>query len=146
MIDYTACFFVAAALGSFGYRLAHDPIKHPPKGAFLYRGFDGAGTLVIRGWLVIIADDAELVDGEWCLERVGSPENIGPQIGLGSLRGRRDGTRLSVNLNPFFTDFNVSLDGAFNTVSYKGAWRYNTLRGTVSEGTFEAVRKEERNG
>jgi hypothetical protein len=142
MMDLTAFLFVAAATGSFGYRLAHDPIKHPPKGAFLYRGFDGAGALVVHGWLVINEDDAGRVDGEWCLDQVGSPENIGPQIGLGSLRGKREGAMLSLNLNPFYADFNVTLDGSFNTVSFKGTWRYNTIRGTVGVGTFEAVRSD----
>jgi hypothetical protein len=133
---------VAAALGSFGYRLVHDPLRHPPKGAYLYRGFDNAGTLIVRGWLVINADDSGRVDGEWCLDRVGTAENIGPQIGLGSLCGRREGSQLALNLNPSFTDFNVSLDGAFNGNSYKGAWRYSAVRGTMSMGTFEALRND----
>jgi hypothetical protein len=142
MFDLTPCMALAALFGSFGCRLAHDPIKHPPKGALLYRGFDSAGKLVIRGWLVIVAADPDRVDGEWCLDRVGSPDNIGPQVGLGRLRGRLEGTSLSLNLNPGFMDFNVSLEGSFDEVSFKGAWRYNTVRGTAGEGTFEAAAKE----
>ena len=142
MIDVTSCFILAATFGSFGCRLKHNPIEHPPKGAFLYRGFDSAGTLVIRGWLAMDAGDVERVEGEWCLDRVGTPDDIGPQIGLGRLRGQIEGTELSLNLNPGFMDFNVSLDGTFDSVSFKGTWRYSTIRGVVSEGAFEATKPE----
>jgi len=142
MIDFTGCLLLAATFGSFGCRLKHNPIEHPPKGALRYRGRDSAGKLVIRGWLLINADDVERVEGEWCLDRVGSPDDIGPQIGLGRLRGRLDGARLSLNLNPGFQDFNVSLDGTFDAVSFRGTWRYSTIRGIVGEGPFEAVKKE----
>ena len=37
-------------------------------------------------------------------------------------------------------DFNVSLTGAFDAVSFKGTWRYSTIRGLVSEGAFEAIK------
>jgi|WetSurMetagenome_2_1015567.scaffolds.fasta_scaffold45572_2 hypothetical protein len=141
MFDLTGYFFMAATFGPFGCRLKHDPIKHPPKGAYLYRGFDGANRLVIRGWLVVSADDPERVEGEWCLDRVGSPDNIGPQIGVGRLRGRLEGTQLSLNLNPGFMDFNVSLAGAFDATSFKGTWRYRTIRGIVGEGAFEATKR-----
>ncbi len=140
MIDFTTCFAIAATFGSFGSRLKHDPTRHPPKGAFLYRGYDSAGKLVIRGWLSMNVDGDGCVDGSWCLDRVGSPENIGPQIGLGRLRGRIEAARLSVNLNPGFFDFHVSLAGAFDEASFRGTWRYATIRGPVSEGAFEAIR------
>ena len=142
MIDFTSCFAIAAMFGSFGCRLKHDPTEHPPKGAFLYRGYDSADKLIIRGWLAINADDAERVEGRWCLDRVGAPDTIGPQIGLGRLRGRLEGTELSLNLNPGFMDFSVSLAGAFDAVSFKGTWRYSTIKGVVSEGAFEAVKKK----
>jgi hypothetical protein len=74
MIDVPICFVLAATFGSFGCRLKHNPIEHPPKGAFLYRGFDSAGTL--------------------------------------------------------------------DSVSFKGTWRYSTIRGIVSEGAFEAIKPE----
>jgi len=140
MIDFTACFAIAAMFGSFGSRLKHDPTRHPPKGAFLYRGFDSAGKLIIRGWLSINADGEGVVDGAWCLDRIGAPDDIGPQIGLGRLRGRIEGPRLSLNLNPGFFDFHVSLSGAFDEASFRGTWRYTTIRGIVSEGAFEAVK------
>jgi hypothetical protein len=140
MIDVTSCFVMAATFGSFGCRLKHNPIEHPPKGAFLYRGYDLGGTLIIKGWLAMNADDAERVEGEWCLDRVGAPDDIGPQIGLGRLRGRLDGTQLSLNLNPGFMDFNVSLAGALDAVSFRGTWRYSTIRGMVNEGAFEAIK------
>lgn len=146
MFEVTPCIALAALFGSFGCRLAHDPIKHPPKDAYIYRGYDSAGKLVIRGWLAIIADDPERIDGEWCLDRVGSPDNIGPQIGLGRLRGKLEGARLSLNLNPGFMDFNVSLEGEFDADSFKGTWRYNTVRGIAGEGRFEATQKEGLNG
>jgi hypothetical protein len=142
MIDFTYCIALAAMFRSFGCRVKHDPIEHPPKGAFLYRGYDSAGKLIIRGWLAMKTGDAERVEGQWCLDRVGTPDILGPQIGLGRLLGRLEGTRLTLNLNPGFLDFNVSLDGTFAAASYKGTWRYSTIRGIVGEGPFEAVKRE----
>ncbi|MCX5752718.1 MAG: hypothetical protein NTW97_03620 [Candidatus Krumholzibacteria bacterium] len=142
MIDFTSCFAVAAMFGSFGCRLKHNPIEHPPMGAFLYRGYDSAGKLIIRGWLAINAGDAERVEGRWCLDRIGAPDSIGPQLGLGRLLGRLEGTRLSLNLNPGFLDFNVALTGTFDAASFKGTWRYCTIRGIVGEGAFEAIKKK----
>jgi len=140
MIDFTTCFAIAATFGSFGSRLKHDPTRHPPKGAFLYRGYDSTGKLVIRGWLSMNVDGDGCVEGTWCLAKVGAPENIGPQIGIGRLHGRIEASRLSLNLNPGFLDFNVSLAGAFDGASFRGTWRYRTIRGLVSEGAFEAVK------
>ena len=140
MIDFTTCIAIAATFGSFGSRLMHDPTRHPPKGAFLYRGYDSAGKHIIRGWLSMNADGTGFVDGAWCLDRIGAPENIGPQIGLGRLRGRIEGARISLNLNPGFMDFHVSLTGAFDEVSFRGTWRYATIREIVSEGAFEAIK------
>ena len=142
MIDVTSCLVLAATFGSFGCRLKHNPVEHPPKGALLYGGRDNAGRLIIRGWLFINTDDRERVEGEWCLDRIGSPDDIGPQIGLGRLRGRLDGDHLSLNLNPGFMDFNVSLTGTFDAVSFRGTWRYTTLQGIVNEGPFAAVKEE----
>lgn len=142
MTDLLAYAFLAATFGSFGSRLKHNPLDHPPKEAFHYRGYDGAEKLIIKGWLVIIVENSKDVIGEWCLDRVGDPDNTGPQIGLGGLRGHLEGTQLAVNLNPGFADFNVFLSGTFDGASFKGRWRYSTVRGAMNEGAFEAVRPE----
>jgi hypothetical protein len=146
MIDLLGPLVIAGLAGSFGSRLKHDPVAHPPKGALLYRGYDRGGVLIIKGWLFIRLHDSADVDGEWCLDRVGDPENTGPQIGLGALRGRIEGTKLSLNLNPGFADFNVSLNGMYDGAVFTGVWRYKTIRGIVSEGAFEAARHEDLTG
>lgn len=139
-MDFITYFVMAATFGSFGCGLKNKLVKHPPSGAFLYRGYDSAGKLVIRGWLAMNAGAAESVDGEWCLDSVGSPDTIGPQTGRGRFRGQLEGTQLSLNLNPGFMDFNVTLTGAFDAASFKGTWRYSTIRGVAGEGTFEALK------
>lgn len=133
---------IGALFGSYGLRVEHDPAEHPPKGALRYSGYDRGGTLIIRGWLVIEIYGSSEAAGEWCLSRVGDPENTGPQIGLGSLHGRIDGADLTVSLNPGFVDFNVSLHGVYGGTSFKGVWRYATVKRTVNDGAFEAVKIE----
>lgn len=139
MNELIVCVALAAVFGPFGSRVKHNPANHPPKNAFLYRGYDSGDRLVIKGWLRFVVEDATDVVGEWCLDRVGDPDDIGPQVGVGSLRGRAEGPRLSLNLNPGFADFHVLLNGALDGTSFKGTWRYSTVRGPVSEGTFEAA-------
>jgi len=138
MNELICCVALAAVFGPFGSRLKHSPINHPPRDALNYRGYDSGEKLVIRGWLRIDVRESGDVSGEWCLDRVGDPDNIGPQVGVGSLRGRLEGTRLSCNLNPGFADFNVLLHGSYDGTSYKGQWRYGTVKGPMSEGTFSA--------
>ncbi len=140
MIEWIGPLVLCGVTGSFGSRLNHDPIAHPPKGALLYRGYDQGGVLIVRGWLAVNLHDSTIVDGEWCLDKVGDPENTGPQIGLGSLHGRLEERKMTLNLNPGFTDFNVSLVGTYGGDSFTGIWRYRTLRGVVNEGPFEAAK------
>jgi hypothetical protein len=130
---------MGAFVGPYGLRVKHDPTEHPPKGAFRYRGYDRGGILIIRGWLLIDRYGSSEVVGEWCLDKIGEPDDTGPQIGRGSLHGDLEGAQLRINLNPGFAHFNVSLTGAYNGASFIGVWRYATSRRTVSEGTFEAV-------
>ena len=134
---------IGALFGTYGLRVNHDPIEHPPNGALRYSGYDRGGMLIIKGWIVINLYGFSEAVGEWCLDRVGDPENTGPQVGRGSLHGSLDGAELSVSLNPGFVDFHVLLTGVYLGTSFKGIWRYATVKRTVNEGSFEATRQDE---
>jgi hypothetical protein len=142
MIDCASYLALAALFGMLNSRNKRDPIDRPPKGALQYSGFDKNGKPVVRGWISLDVRESAVIDGEWCLDRVGDPGDIGPQLGLGTLTGRLEGADLYINLNPGFADFNVFLIGTYDGTTYKGKWRYSTVRGPASEGTFEAARKE----
>jgi hypothetical protein len=140
MIDCASYLALAALVGLVDGRSMRDPLESPPKGALQYNGFDKNGDAIVHGWIFFDVGDSALIDGEWCLDRVGTPGDIGPQLGLGALSGRLEGTTLFINLNPGYTDFNVFLAGTFDGTTYKGKWRYSKLRGAVNEGTFAAAR------
>jgi len=142
MFDWISCFALAAPLGLLDGRSPYDPMEHPTKGALQYKGYDKDGNAVVHGWLFLDVRESADIDGEWYLERVGEPGDIGPQLGLGPLRGRREGTNLYVNLNPSYAELNVLLSGTYNGTTYKGKWSYSTIRGLAKEGTFEAARVE----
>jgi len=131
---------IGALFGPYGLRVKHDPTEHPPKGALRYSGYDRGGILIIRGWLIIQTYGPFDVVGDWCLDKVGEPEDTGPQIGRGSLHGKLEGSKLTVNLNPGFAHFNVSLSGVYTGSSFRGTWCYATAKRSVSDGAFEAVK------
>ncbi|MDD4857177.1 MAG: hypothetical protein PHD74_03625 [Candidatus Krumholzibacteria bacterium] len=143
MIHYTCLLALAALVGMVEGRSKRNPLDCPPKGALQYSGYDKNGEAIVRGWIFFSVGESADIDGEWCLDRVGTPGDIGPQLGLGALSGRLEGSSLFINLNPGYTDFNVFLAGTFDGTTYKGKWRYSRLRGAVNEGTFAAALMEQ---
>jgi len=100
---------------------------------------------IARGKLAITSDDSLSVAGHWSIQAVGTPENIGPQIGEGELRGYWWYGRLLVDLNPGVYDYNVRLVGryGYDGQRYKGRWGYSTIAGVQNEGSFTAHRTED---
>jgi hypothetical protein len=112
-----------------------------PTGGYAYTGFDSSGRVVVTGWLTLELGDPAHVTGEWRLEPVGSPENIGPQTGEGRLEGAMAAGVLSVNLNPEAADNNVFLDGTLAGDDFRGRWTFSGFAGVLNQGSFEAIRR-----
>lgn len=112
-----------------------------PTGGYAYTGLDSNGAVVVTGWLTLDLGDPARVTGEWRLEPVGNPQNIGPQTGEGRLQGAMADGRLQVDLNPGSADNNVLLDGALTGNAFRGRWMYSGFAGVLNEGTFEALRR-----
>lgn len=125
------------------------PTPNVPAGAMSYTGYDEDGRPVVRGWLRldlgVVAAQPGVVTGEWELRALGSPGEIGPQIGRGVLEGSFVVDRFVANLNPNGLDDNVVLDGTLtiiggpaSTMRYEGTWAWMTLIGPRRTGTFKA--------
>ena len=119
-----------------------DLITSPetPEGRYAYKGYDSTGVKIVAGWLKIELADSVTVTGEWNFYKVGQPENIGPQIGSGSLIGSYEKGRLSLNLNPNMIDNNVVLNGDYSEKKFEGEWMYIGVMGVINRGTFKAVK------
>lgn len=109
---------------------------------YLYAGYDSSGREIVRGELVVIADDSGDVTGSWNFTAVGTPPPmIGPQVGAGSLVGRIVYSSFGVNLNPDMADNNVVLLGTIDADRITGIWEFIGFPGVLNHGTFSAVRK-----
>jgi predicted outer membrane repeat protein len=106
---------------------------------YQYTGYDTNGVTVVQGWISLIFNDSNQINGTWQLEAVGDPENIGPQIGSGNLAGFVFQGEVWINLNPDWVDYNVWLRGTIQGTVYSGIWWYEGFPGILNHGTFEAI-------
>lgn len=116
---------------------------------FMYTGRDSTGSAVVTGTLTLLfwnMDFPTEILGSWKFDRVGDGE-VGPQAGAGDLHGTVDAEgNFQINLNPAIADQNVFLTGRFEAdmrylKDFQGRWRYETLSGTRSAGSFKAAVK-----
>ncbi len=112
-----------------------------PAGAFAYTGYDSTGVKIVQGWIKIVFDDSTAISGEWELDKIGDPQNIGPQVGSGTLMGNLENNQLFLNLNPDYVDNNVFLICSYDDQQLAGKWNYSGLPGIINYGTFIAERK-----
>jgi hypothetical protein len=112
-----------------------------PAGAFAYTSYDESGTPIVTGWLNINLTDPDSITGEWHLQKIGNPENIGPQVGAGIFIGGSYQNQLWVELNPEFADNNLQLVGTLRDQRLSGEWFWISFPGVTGQGTFEAVKK-----
>lgn len=110
------------------------------EGIYDYVSYDSLGTVIIEGLIEIITSNPDSITGEWNFEKVGHPQNIGPQIGTGRLYGSFHREKIWINLNPDIVDDNVNLNGIFDSY-FHGQWNWSTLHGLQNHGTFEAVKR-----
>jgi hypothetical protein len=109
-----------------------------PKGAYNYIGYDSTGNTIIAGWLTLNLSDTTNITGEWHFNTVNNPKDIGMQTGNGNLRGGKNDSIVSINLNPNWADNNVILNGKINNDGYYGKWYWSTFIGETNKGTFKA--------
>ena len=84
-----------------------NTVLSPEKGEFFkYTAFDSSGTTVAHGWLLFRLQNDQ-VTGEWNIKKIGTANNIGPQIGRGILIGGYIGYSIWVDLQPQMRDNNV---------------------------------------
>lgn len=124
-----------------GCKDSGDTIRsnEPASGIYQYKALDPKHQVVVTGTLTMRIDDAGLVQGEWALEKQGSFEKTGPQIGAGTLEGSIQNNDIQINLNPGWADNNVLLSGRFERGAWVGTWSWVTFAGPTSGGSFEAV-------
>jgi len=102
-----------------------------------YIAFDSSSTKVAKGWLLLKFED-NVITGQWDIQAVGSPQNIGPQLGSGNLAGNCNSDSIWVDLQPNMQDNNLLLEGRLTDDDYSGTWIYISLTGPTNSGTFTA--------
>lgn len=112
-----------------------------PEGAYAYTGFDSTGVKIVTGWIKIVCEDSIHLSGEWNLEKIADPQNIGPQVGSGTLIGNFENNQLFLNLNPDYVDNNVFLICPYDDQKLTGKWNYSGFPGIINYGSFVAERK-----
>ncbi|HSP89051.1 MAG TPA: hypothetical protein VLN45_13020 [Ignavibacteriaceae bacterium] len=110
-----------------------------PEGIYIYTAFDSLGTAVSKGWIKIGIKDSTIF-GSWEIDKIGNPQNIGPQIGKGELEGNFSDNKMVIGLNPDYVDNNIVLDGSLKENKLTGKWYYSSFIGLTNWGTFEAVK------
>lgn len=118
-------------------------------GDYHYTSYDQKGDRVVEGRLSITSverkrinsDEVTEVKGDWQLQKIGKQERIGQQEGSGEFVGSIKEGELIINLNPNISDANVYLRGRVEGKRYRGNWSLRGYAGTISEGTFEAIKK-----
>lgn len=138
LLPYTAVTLILLGCSDIGGPDSRLPPPIAPAGdTYSYTAYDSTGTPVTRGWLTLIRDGYS-VSGEWHLQAIGSPKNIGPQIGDGNLRGEIRNGNLIVELQPNFRDNNIGLIGTLSGATYAGVWTWISFIGPTNQGTFVA--------
>lgn len=130
-----------ALLFSFASCEDDDSLVGPtPSGAYSYTSFDSLGMAIVRGWFTMIHEDSTKLIGNWSFEKIGNPQDIGPQVGAGKLVGGVDQDRAWVELNPQYRDHNLQLIGTIKGNKFSGKWMWLSLAGISNHGTFEAIK------
>ncbi len=104
--------------------------------AWRYTALDSNGVAVVQGYLYFTLPDSGHFDGNWSLEAVGSPANIGSQTGSGKLTGQVSAGAVYIELNPDLVDDNVSLIAPVQHTFLQGRWIWSGFPGVLNEGMF----------
>ena len=144
MLKYVAVVFLSiVACGLIKCDSHSTPTSTPSlAGTYRYVGYDKTGgNKLVEGQLEITSVESNRVKGRWQLKAIGSPQNIGPQLGSGALEGEATNDGLKLNLNPNMADNNVTLAGKIEGRRIRGNWSYSGFAGLINTGTFDATKK-----
>ncbi|HVR34447.1 MAG TPA: hypothetical protein VMS21_01205, partial [Methylomirabilota bacterium] len=111
-------------------------------GSYEYRGYDLEGTLAVTGKLSLWGTNGS-IRGTRELYAVGdyTDDDLGPQLGVGSVTGGIGEPRMVLNLKPEWVDNNVFLHGWLLGNKYLGKWSWDGVRATLVQGSFTAVKQ-----
>ena len=152
-MNYKKLVFAACCLGLLFFTACKDKIVEVSPdndsniartlsgGTFNYTAYDSLGAIVAGGTISFEIQDTTNITGEWEINKVGDPKNIGPQTGSGKLEGNLTDESLMIGLNPDFRDNNVFLEGKPEENKYTGKWYYSSFIGLTNWGTFVAEKK-----
>ena len=106
-----------------------------------YTAYDFNNQAVVTGEFLVRAEGRDFT-GSWETRLLKAGAEVGPQVGLGELRGSWDteGQSVFFDMNPGWADNNVFLTGAPDGNMLRGNWSHSTLLGVVSGGEFTARR------
>lgn len=115
----------------------------PPGNAYLYKAFSDEGSHLLSGVLEISISKSGSISGSWIInwaDGADRSEDVGPQVGHGTLSGVRiEGeldSDLFINLNPDWADNNVFLHGHQSVTSVSGSWSWTGFAGPLASGRF----------
>lgn len=111
-----------------------------PTGVYEYVARDTNGAVVATGRLLVDSSDS----GVWKIEQVASNNDVGPQVGSGTLSIQVSHDEIYIDLNPGWADHNVVLKGTFTRGSLVGDWEWLTYAGVAKSGRFSAVHRHSR--
>jgi hypothetical protein len=111
------------------------------EGSYFYASFDTSNTPIVTGTFTLEMIDSIQISGSWSFDKVGDPQNIGPQTGKGNLIGQIKGKEIWIELNPQYVDNNLSLTGAFVNDLIEGDWVWIGFPGPLNWGSFEAKKE-----
>jgi hypothetical protein len=139
-----SCYVIACSSLNTGEQKTPFPV-----GDYQYTGYDKQGSKVVEGRLSImsveprrIGSETQIqIKGNWQLNKVGNQKQIGPQVGSGDLIGAIIKGEILIDLNPNISDSNVNLRGKIEGRRFHGTWSFDGYAGSISKGTFEAIRK-----
>lgn len=116
---------------------ANIEFNYPTTG-YTYKAYNAKGDIVVEGTFRLTINGTGEISGSWAFAKRGQSNNIGPQIGTGALNGKKDGSAITINLNPGWADNNVFLNGKIENGTITGKWSWSTFIGPTSEGPFDA--------
>lgn len=115
-----------------------------PGGELRYQASTAQGVPLLAGSLTLVAHDDSTVTGSWVIRWAAGADTttpVGPQVGSGTLSGRRyaDGS-LELNLNPLYADNNVLLSARPVAAGLAGDWTWSGIAGPLATGRFTLAR------
>lgn len=108
-------------------------------GVYGYTAADAGGAVLVNGSLVVTAGTPPDFIGTWNTSRSTTADTtavVGPQIGQGTFTANVENGRVAIAMNPQNVDNNVELNGCYTGSGIRGTWRFITIAGERTSGTF----------